>query len=327
MAIKADSAFALQRSFRNHLIATKHNTTEANIISNDAFLLFNQMLDIEFDVFLSVGLTKEVQECILRYFMLSGDKENANKKAERYFTAMKLLYSFYTTIYEHALEKEDAPTIETPLVNYCKSMRIQYSYKPILILAMLNTASVGGKASLSEIVHYFIAFYLDRIKCGLVAEKEDSIFSKGEVSFAEAKQNIVNNAVRVLAKDGIIDHNNESIRFTSSVLPDYIHNKTKLVCICNKLIEDYYEKISNVSSNVQAESEEKLGQVLNKMYINASNNEKVIMIHLFGIKYGPIIEKENLNVRSIIKYANMPVSYYVEVRKGIRLSKYVTPNE
>lgn len=70
-----------------------------------------------------------------------------------------------------------------------------------------------------------------------------------------------------------------------------------------------------------------LGQTLARMYNTANNNEKVIMIHLFGIKYGDVIISNGYDVKSILKYASMNASYYTEVRKGIRLARYVEVKE
>ena len=70
-------------------------------------------------------------------------------------------------------------------------------------------------------------------------------------------------------------------------------------------------------------SEKILGEILRKMYDNAPRNEQVLMIHLFGIKYGGIMEENGFKSADIIKAANMNESYKTEVSKGIKLGKYV----
>lgn len=67
-----------------------------------------------------------------------------------------------------------------------------------------------------------------------------------------------------------------------------------------------------------------LGKELKKMYETAPEKEKVIFIHLFGIKYGAIIIKNNYSVSEIIKASGLKESYKTEVQKGINLSKYVS---
>ncbi|TLF44824.1 HTH-like domain-containing protein [Maribacter aurantiacus] len=66
-----------------------------------------------------------------------------------------------------------------------------------------------------------------------------------------------------------------------------------------------------------------LGQKLNKMYSEAPKGEMVAMIHLFGVKYANEIKKGKFSKYEIAKAANIPVSYAVEINKGVKLSRYV----
>lgn len=66
-----------------------------------------------------------------------------------------------------------------------------------------------------------------------------------------------------------------------------------------------------------------LGNILRKMYTNAPNKEQSTFIHLFGIKYGELILKNNYSASEIVKASGINDSYKTEVRKGINLSKYV----
>ena len=70
-------------------------------------------------------------------------------------------------------------------------------------------------------------------------------------------------------------------------------------------------------------SEFKLGTILKEMYDNAPSGEKVMHIHLFGIKYANEITINGLNIKEIVKASTLQESYHTEVNKGIKLSKYV----
>jgi len=70
---------------------------------------------------------------------------------------------------------------------------------------------------------------------------------------------------------------------------------------------------------------EELGQILSDMYNNAEN--KTTAIHMFGIKYGEIIKKNNYTAVSLIAAANMQDSYHVEVSKGVRIYESIKGNE
>jgi len=65
-----------------------------------------------------------------------------------------------------------------------------------------------------------------------------------------------------------------------------------------------------------------LATILQQMYNNASN-EKVTMIHLFGIKYAQEIKEIKVSPKEIVTLAKLPESYKTEVSKGIKLAKYV----
>lgn len=70
---------------------------------------------------------------------------------------------------------------------------------------------------------------------------------------------------------------------------------------------------------------EELGDILNEMYINASN--KTTAIHIFGIKYGEIIKRNGYSSASIIECTSIDSSYNVEVSKGVRIYESILNNE
>ena len=62
-------------------------------------------------------------------------------------------------------------------------------------------------------------------------------------------------------------------------------------------------------------------KILAQMYRDAPEREKALSIHLFGIKYADQIR--NMSAKEIVVGADLPESYKTEVRKGIKLAKYV----
>lgn len=71
-------------------------------------------------------------------------------------------------------------------------------------------------------------------------------------------------------------------------------------------------------------TEVELASELKRMYEKGIlAKEQVTMIHLFGIEYGKIIRDKKYTPKNILKYAEMPESYQVEINKGIKLAKYV----
>ena len=69
---------------------------------------------------------------------------------------------------------------------------------------------------------------------------------------------------------------------------------------------------------------EELGMVLKNMYENAPSKEQTTMIHLFSVKYAKEIRGNGYTPKEILEVAKMPISYQVEINKGIKLAKYVS---
>ena len=67
-----------------------------------------------------------------------------------------------------------------------------------------------------------------------------------------------------------------------------------------------------------------LGKELKKMYENAQSGDAVCMIHLFGVRYARQINQVDCTAKDIAEQAGIPMSYETEIRKGIKLSKYVS---
>ncbi len=66
---------------------------------------------------------------------------------------------------------------------------------------------------------------------------------------------------------------------------------------------------------------EEASKILARMYREARYGEKVLSIHLFGIKYAD--EIRDMSVNDIVAGAELKYSYRTEIRNGINLAKYV----
>lgn len=74
-----------------------------------------------------------------------------------------------------------------------RQMDMSYSYKPVLIKAILLYADDKGRVKLDDIVSYFRSYYEGRRAEGLPVEKKNSIFARGCYTDADAKRNILAN--------------------------------------------------------------------------------------------------------------------------------------
>jgi hypothetical protein len=85
--------------------------------------------------------------------------------------------------------------------------------------------------------------------------------------------------------------------------------------------------IKNIGDEIVNMTEKELGRILREMYDKAPHRYQVANIHLFGVKYAPIINSNSYSIKEIVEASGLNSSYSTEVNKGIKLSKYVVPKE
>ena len=74
-----------------------------------------------------------------------------------------------------------------------RQMDMSYSYKPVLMKAIMLYADEKGRIKLDDIVAYFRSYYESRRAAGLPVEQKNSIFAKGGYTDKEAERNILSN--------------------------------------------------------------------------------------------------------------------------------------
>ncbi|MGB4439546.1 MAG: hypothetical protein WBJ13_10080 [Sedimentibacter sp.] len=73
-------------------------------------------------------------------------------------------------------------------------------------------------------------------------------------------------------------------------------------------------------------TEKQLGKILKEMYDNAAEGYENTNILLFGIEFASVILERNFKSTDIVRASGLHPSYSIELRKGVKLSKYVTAN-
>lgn len=98
------------------------------------------------------------------------------------------------------------------------------------------------------------------------------------------------------------------------------------------LISLYEEKESTLleirNENIDEDySEEELGEILSKMY-NAPCVTKTTAVHMFGLKYGSVIDNNNFSCKNICEAAGLgETDYKTEVNKGLNMYRSIAKNE
>lgn len=126
-----------------------------------------------------------------------------------------------------------------------EDMDMSYSYKPVLLKAILQNADKQGRVKIDDIVTYFRAFYEDRRERGEVVEKSNSIFTKGNYADKEAARNILSNPFKRFEDMNMMHHTKTIgiIEVDSSVWKHITEeDKRRIVQICDLKLERYYSR-------------------------------------------------------------------------------------
>ena len=127
-----------------------------------------------------------------------------------------------------------------------RTMDMSYSYKPVLMKAVMQFADDKGRIKLEDIVGYFRAYYEGRRTSGLKVEKANSIFAKGGYTDKEAERNILANPFKRFEDMQMLRHTKTLgiIQVDEAVWKHLSEDeKAEIERICDKKLKAYFEKI------------------------------------------------------------------------------------
>lgn len=128
-----------------------------------------------------------------------------------------------------------------------EQMDMSYSYKPVLLKAVLTHADANGRVKISDIVDYFRSFYEARRKAGLIVEKANSVYAKGNYTDKDAERNILSNPFKRFEDMNMMRHTKTLgiVEVDSTVWKKLtVEDKTNIIKICDDKLEKYYSRIS-----------------------------------------------------------------------------------
>lgn len=146
----------------------------------------------------------------------------------------------------YILQDDPDDTMVSLFADELLNMKTSYSYKPVLLLALLEKANVEGEALISDVVDFFINFYSYRKDRGLIVEKDDSTFAKNVSDRVSAKRTIITYPVAVFEKKKFIFFNKATgiITIEPSIWNIVTQDNRKLIKKhCSRAIEQYYCRI------------------------------------------------------------------------------------
>lgn len=128
-----------------------------------------------------------------------------------------------------------------------EQMDMSYSYKPVLLKAIMTHADAAGRVKIVDIVSYFRAFYEERRAAGLKVEKANSIFAKGGYTDKEAERNILSNPFKRFEDMNMMRHTKTLgiIEVDSTIWKKLTtEEKGRIISICDEKLDAYFSRIT-----------------------------------------------------------------------------------
>ena len=127
-----------------------------------------------------------------------------------------------------------------------RQMDMSYSYKPVLMKAILLYADDKGRVKLDDIVAYFRSYYENRRASGLPVEKKNSIFAKGSYTDKEAERNILANPFKRFEDMQMLRHTRTLgiVQVDESVWKHLTkEERAEIAAICDEKLNGYFARL------------------------------------------------------------------------------------
>lgn len=108
---------------------------------------------------------------------------------------------------QFGLKPVTAANVRDRFLAFCEEMDMAASYKPVLLLCLLNTVDEDGAVPIATLTLAFRDFYLDRLARGLPAEKPPARMSRvADLTESEIQRLILEMPFRKFAQRGFVDY-------------------------------------------------------------------------------------------------------------------------
>ena len=126
-----------------------------------------------------------------------------------------------------------------------RTMDMSFSYKPVLLKAMLKHMDENGRVLVKDIVTYFIGFYEARKVNGLVVEKKQSLFCKDGYSEKDVERTIFSNPFKRFEDMRFMNRcrDIEFVEFNRHIFKRFSKEELDwIIAHCDEKLKEYYGK-------------------------------------------------------------------------------------
>ncbi len=146
------------------------------------------------------------------------------------------------------LPRVDDSSIRELFLEFVARMDMSSSYKPVLLLAMLDKVDERGRARLDDVVQAFQAFYLGRLSQGLAVERTGMRMQQSDhLSLDDVRSVMLAMPFRKFEQRKYLSYDTQDlayIRFQSALWRQLsAEDRTTMRGQCERAISDYYERI------------------------------------------------------------------------------------
>lgn len=223
----------------------------------------------------------------------------------------------------------------------------EYAYKSLLVDCLLHWSDNSGKKTVfpgmlllkllsDERIDEYITDYEWTYICAESDYRDTRDYDKIITDILEFRKNDENTNLKngyvflvafssawgLLERETVDGQNHFKFNDTTKDIVKY-HIKRISSNVCNENNVNYSSVVSTQDDDEM--SVDVLGEILADMYNTATN--KPAAIHMFGIKYGKIIEDNKYSLSAIVTAAGIASSYEKEVRKGVNIYLAIVNNE
>ncbi len=146
--------------------------------------------------------------------------------------------------------KVEDHTIRDRFLQFIGEMDMTLSYKPVMLLALLDAIADDGRAKLSEVVHGFRRFYQERRTAGLAAERPGARRqSVDELDEASASRLMLGKPFETFERRRFLRYDRDLayVRFDPRLWGQFgAEDLQHIQTICLRSIQSYYERFDKV---------------------------------------------------------------------------------
>ena len=155
------------------------------------------------------------------------------------------------------IEPVDADNVKEKFIDYVSKMDMSASYKPVLMLCLLDTIDVKGRVKTLTLMERFRAFYLQRATDGKTVEKSAMSMSRvNDLELTEVQNIVLKMPFEKFERRRYLEYDKRDLAYVRFSRPLWqklsLADRVDLRKRCIESIEKYYKRLESLSHETEA---------------------------------------------------------------------------